>query len=266
MDYYSILGVNKNASDADLKKAYRKLAMENHPDRTGGDDTKFKKINEAYDTLKDPQRRANYDNPQPNQNAFGQNFGNYDDIFANMFGRRSTRNPNRSVKLIYRLLLSETVTGKREVVNYNLPSGKNKVVDLTIPKGIVHNQTVRYSGLGDRSYKEFPPGDLEITFKVKNDTPFVVDGYNLGLTLPISVFDLILGTEREIKTITGRTLKLKIKQNTSPNSILSISGEGLHQFNSDRRGTLYIDFKTKMPNLNADQLQSLEKINNDLSK
>lgn len=265
MDYYSILGVNKNASDADLKKAYRKLAMENHPDRTGGDDTKFKQINEAYDTLKDPQKRQQYDNPQPQQSAFRQNYGNYEDIFSAMFSRRPTRNPNRSVKLVYRMLLSETVTGKREVVNYNLPSGKNKVVDLTIPKGIVHNQTVRYSGLGDHSYKEFPPGDLEINFKVKNDTPFVIDGYNLGLTIPISIYDLILGTDKEIKTITGRSLKLKIKQNTSPNSVLSIRGEGLYQFNNEQRGTLYIDFKTQMPNLNTEQLSSIEKIKNNLS-
>jgi len=266
MDYYSILGVNKNASDADLKKAYRKLAMENHPDRTGGDDTKFKQINEAYDTLKDPQRRADYDNPQPNPNAFNQNFGNYDDIFANMFGRRPNRTPNKSIRLIYQLKLTETVTGKREVISYNLPNGSQKTVDLTIPKGIVNNQTVRYSGLGDNTHKQYPAGDLEIQFRVINDTPFVLDGYNLGLTVPVNVYDLIAGTEKEIKTISGRLLKLKIKPNTSPNSILSISDEGLYHFNKNKRGKLYIDFKTTMPELNQVQKEMIEKLREELSK
>ena len=85
MNYYSVLGIPKTATDQDIKAAYRKLAKEHHPDRTGGDDTRFKQINEAYDTLKDPDKRSLYDNPQP-QNNFRYNSQNVNDIFSSFFG------------------------------------------------------------------------------------------------------------------------------------------------------------------------------------
>ena len=96
MNYYSVLGVPKNASDKDIKTAFRRLAKEHHPDRTGGDDTRFKQINEAYDTLKDPDKRSMYDNPQ-RQNSYNFNSQNVNDIFSSFFGnmqQRQRRNAN----------------------------------------------------------------------------------------------------------------------------------------------------------------------------
>src|SRR5210317_116916 len=96
MDYYSILGVSKNASDKELKSAYKKLSMQHHPDRTGGDDSKFKEINEAYSTLKDPQKRQEYDNPQPQgfgPNGFG-GMGGFEDLFS-QFGFRHPQQRQR---------------------------------------------------------------------------------------------------------------------------------------------------------------------------
>ena len=94
MDYYSVLGIPKTASSDQIKQAYRKLAKANHPDRTGGDDTKFKQINEAYDTLKDPNKKAAYDNPQPRFNTRSMN-GGMEDIFSQMFTQRMYRQPPR---------------------------------------------------------------------------------------------------------------------------------------------------------------------------
>ena len=97
MDYYSILGVSKNASDKELKSAYKKLSMQHHPDRTGGSDEKFKQVNEAYSTLKDPQKRQQYDNPPQQQYSQGfgpngfQGMGGFEDIFGNMFGAGQQR-------------------------------------------------------------------------------------------------------------------------------------------------------------------------------
>lgn len=266
MDYYSILGVTKDSSAVDIKKAYRKLAMENHPDRTGGDDTKFKQINEAYDTLKDPDKKSAYDNPQQ-QSQFNQNFGNYNDIFHNMFGfQRQRRSPNQSIRVGHTLNLSDTIYGKKEFINYTLPSGRSKIIEITIPKGIVNGQIVRYSGLGEDTYKEFPPGNLEIQFRVKNNTQFIINDYDLQYTMPIDYFDLIIGKEQIIRTITGRKINLKIKQGTNPNSTLSVSGEGLYHFNSERRGNLYINFKTIMPNLDKPQLEIIEQLQKELNK
>jgi len=268
MDYYSILGVQKDASDKDLKTAYKKASMQHHPDR-GGDENKFKEINEAYSTLKDPQKRGMYDHQQ---NGGGQGFNfntqNMEDIFGAMFGQRrqQQRNPNRTIRVQYAINLSDTVTGIKDTIHYKLPTGENKSVNLTIPKGIVANQTVSYTGLGEHRHTQYPPGNLELLFRVKNDSKFIVSGIDLGLTIPVSVYDLITGTEKIIKTITGRKLNVKIKPNTSPNSILSIDNEGLSQFNINRRGKLYIDFKTYMPKLTDDQTLAIQKISNELNK
>ena len=100
MNYYSVLGIPKTATDQDIKAAYRKLAKEHHPDRTGGDDTRFKQINEAYDTLKDPEKRALYNNPRPQFDQRAYNTQNMNDIFNSFFGGMQQRrgNGNSAVK------------------------------------------------------------------------------------------------------------------------------------------------------------------------
>ena len=271
MDYYSTLGVSKNASDKELKQAYKKASMQHHPDR-GGDENKFKEINEAYSTLKDPQKRGMYDHQQ---NGGGQGFNfntqNMEDIFGAMFGQRqqqqrSNRSPNKSVRVHHTLNLIDTIEGKQEVVNYTLPNGRSKIINVTIPKGVINGQIVRYSGLGEDTYSQYPPGNLEIQFRVINNTQFVIKDYDLIYNMPLDYFDLLLGKDQMIRTISGRKINLKIKAGTNPSSTLSINNEGLYHFNSERRGNLYITFKVSMPELTSRQLEIIDKIKLDLNK
>ena len=177
MDYYSTLGVSKNASPEELKKAYKKLSMQHHPDRTGGDDSRFKQINEAYSTLKDPQKRNEYDNPQPqysqgfgpggfqgvNPGAFQDIFSQFGVNFGNMQGRQVR---NKDVKITYTIEFTELFTGKAVNIQYNLPSGRKGNLDAAIPPGVKGGDIVRFAGYGDDSIPHLERGDLLVHVSV----------------------------------------------------------------------------------------------------
>ena len=200
MDYYSTLGVPKTASDKELKSAYKKLSMQHHPDRTGGDDSKFKEINEAYSTLKDPQKRQAYDNPQPQ--GFAQGFGangfegmntNFEDLFSNfgfnMQGRQQQRNPD--ITIAARITLEEAYTGKQMIASYRLRTGKEEVVEIKIPAGAHSGNTIRYQGFGEGGMAG-PRGNLNVRIEVVPHSFFAVDGVNLHCKTNTNVFDFII--------------------------------------------------------------------------
>lgn len=268
MDYYSILGVAKTASPDEIKTAYRKLAKEHHPDRTGGDDSQFKKINEAYDTLKDTARRQQYDNPQ--QQFRSQDFNGqhpFEDIFNQMFGQRMRQTSrNRDIQVQCDITLKEVVTGGTRIIQYRLPSGTEQTVEVEIPLGIKTGQRTSYRNLGDDSISNAPKGNLHVIFNVINNTSFEVNGNDIYYTVVINIFELLLGKEIIIETISGKNLKLHIKPKTNPQSILSIPHEGLPIVNTTRRGNLYIKFKTVIPDFDETHASQLSKIYADLSR
>ena len=145
MDYYELLGVPRNATESDLKKAYKKQSMQHHPDRNGGSDSKFKQINEAYSALKDPQKRQMYDqygtaDPQQaqaqQQSHFSQQFGGarFEDIFGQMFGQQQTRRQmhNQDITIAADIDFEDIVNGKDVIATYRLPSGREEIVDVKI--------------------------------------------------------------------------------------------------------------------------------------
>src|SRR6056300_1413358 len=155
MDYYDILGVSRTATDQELRKAYKTKSMKHHPDR-GGSEDEFKKINEAYTTLKDPQKRQQYDNPNQFQfNASGFNFNNEDipdnvaDLFASMFGRpggmHKPRTRGADILLQMPMTLEEIASGINKKISVNI-AGKDEVLNITIPMGMQNGQQVRYKG------------------------------------------------------------------------------------------------------------------------
>lgn len=268
MDYYSVLGVSKTASHDEIRKAYKKQSMQHHPDR-GGDEEQFKRVNEAYQTLKDPQKRAEYDNPQPNFNS--NNFGGYnpfEDMFYQFgFGgapRRQQR--NQDVTIAYVIDFKEMFTGVAINLQYKLPSGQTQTLDAAIPPGVKHNDNVRYAGLGDNSIPQFPPGNLIVRIKVRSDKKWRRDGDHIYSTEYVDIFDLITGTHIEINTPTNRHFSLTIPTGTKPGTTFSISGHGVPNVNNKRPGNVYVKIEAIMPkNLNSKTLEKIREIKNGIN-
>ncbi len=275
MDYYATLGLKRGASEEEIKKAYRQMAMKHHPDR-GGDEKKFKEISQAYEALSDPEKRRIVDmggdpNAQPGMGGFNQgpfefHFGTGDlnDLFGNFgfggFGRRPMRK-NKSVNISINIDLEDVLQGKEVNAEINLPSGKNKLINIVIPPGIENGQQIRYEGMGDNSIPDMRPGDLIVNIFVQKHHTFERDGTSLIYEKEISVWDAILGTELEIKTIDKKTLNISIPKGMQPDTVLSCRGEGLPNVRTRQRGNLLIKIKVKVPkNLNTEQEQLIKQI------
>ena len=167
-NFYDILGVNRQASDKELKQAYKKASMQHHPDRGGNEDT-FKKINEAYSTLKDPSKRQMYDqygtaDPQQtgpqgfNFNANDFNGANpfagtpFDGMFANGFQQQRRQQRNQDMRIAANVTLKDIVVGKSLIANLQLGSGRVETINIDIPPGAKDGDSIQYEGLGDDRY------------------------------------------------------------------------------------------------------------------
>ena len=272
MDYYNTLGVKRGASDDDIKKAYRKMAMKYHPDR-GGDEKKFKEVEEAYRTLSDPQKRQIFDmggDPNRQQGGFRQgdspfefhfNTGNMDDIFESFgFGRRQARR-NKSLSINVQIDLEDVLRGKTINAEVGISGGKKNVINIEIPPGIHDGQQIRYNGMGDNSLSGIPPGDLIVNVRIKKHRIFKREGDNLVLDKPVLVWDALLGTKVEIDTLDGKKLHLSIPAGTQPDTILSCRGEGVPNIRNKVRGNLFVKVKVTVPkNLTDHQKLTLQQI------
>jgi curved DNA-binding protein len=229
MDHYSTLGVSRDASQEEIKKAYRKLAMTHHPDK-GGDPTEFQKLNDAYEVLSNPDKRVQYDNPSARPgNPFGggfkfdQNHFDISDIFSQIFGGRQGFGGGINQKQIYRtqvaVSLLDAYTGKEHTFQISTPTGV-KVINVKVPLGINNGDQVRYENVLDN-------GTLIIGFHILPDLRFDRNGDDLYCNLPISVLDLIIGTKVKFNTISGKTIEVTIPPNTQPSDQIRISGHGM---------------------------------------
>jgi len=261
MDYYSILGVPKNASEQDIRKAYKKQSMQHHPDR-GGDEEQFKKVNEAYSTLKDPQKRQQYDNPQPQGfRGFNGPFNGtgFEDVFSNFgFGRQSVR--NRDINIGCNLELKDVYTGKQIVVAYRLNNGKEQTVDLNIPIGVRQGDRIRFAQMGQHDIPQVPPGDLFVQINIMNTPEFEVHGLDLLMTRRVSVLKLITGTTIEIKTPNDSFLELKISKGTQPGTTLRLTGRGLPN-RAGGQGSILVKVIGQTPSgLDQEDIEKIEQI------
>ena len=277
MDYYSTLGVQRNASPDEIKSAYRKMAMKHHPDR-GGDEATFKKISEAYDVLSDPQKKQVVDmggdpNGQPrpgggfNQGPFEFHFntGNMNDIFGNFgFGGPRQMQRNKTINIGVDVTLEEVLTGKTLDAEISMPGGKTKLININIPPGINEGQQIRYSGMGDNSISHLPPGDLIVNIRIINHTEFRREGDSLVVEKQISVWDAILGCKVEILTLNGKNLEISIPAGTQSDTVLSCRNEGLPNMRSQARGNLLIKIRVTIPrNISTQQRSAIEQLKNE---
>lgn len=277
IDYYKILGIEKNASAGDIKKAYRKLARKYHPDLNPSDkeaERKFKEINEANEVLSNPENRKKYDEHgkdwqhaeeferakqqqrqyqgSPQQNPFGDfGGGDYSDFFESMFGGRSSRTRpsgggvkfrGQDLNATLNLSLKDVYETHKRTLTIN---GKN--IRLSIPAGIKNGQVIKIKGHGGEGVNGGPKGDLNISFTIENNTNFKLDGDNLHTTVDLDLYKAILGGEITVDTFDGKA-KLKILPETQNGTKVKLKGKGFPVYKKEGEfGDLYIAYHIKMP-------------------
>ena len=269
MDYYNTLGISKSASEADIKAAYRKMAMKHHPDR-GGDEKKFKEVTEAYETLSDPQKKQMFDmgvDPNAQHTSYRQgspfefhfNTGNFEDVFSNFgFGGRPVRK-NKTLNVNIEVTLEDILKGRVIDAEIGIPNGNKRLVNIEVPPGIENGQQIRYRGMGEHTLKDVPPGDLIVNILIKPHSVFQRQGDMLMIKKFISPWDAILGSEITIETIDKKTLTIGIPAGTQPDTVLSCRGEGLPNMRTRVRGNLLIKVQIEIPkNLNSEQKDAVE--------
>lgn len=261
MDYYSILGVGRNASPEEIKKAYKKKVMKHHPDR-GGDADQFRKISEAYETLSDPAKKSAYDNPQARfDTSHMQGNPNFEDMFSSMFQQpnmRPRRPVNDDITVVAKLDLTDVMQGKNLIISYRLSNGAPATVEVTIPPGVDDGSTIRYRELGDNRDPRFPRGDLHVRLKTIRHPNWTREGNNLRITQKVNVFDLILGTVVFIKTPDNKNVRVNIPTGTKNNTTFSIPGYGIPDLNTRKKGNVYVTIEAIVPSITDKEL--LEKI------
>lgn len=253
-DYYATLGVPRTATADEIKKAFRRLASQHHPDK-GGDTQKFQAIQEAYATLGDEQKRAEYNNPRPQFSGFPGFHGtpggvNINDIFGQMFGQQFAQqhqHPRRShVRMTLWISLLDVATGGKRTVSLGTHAGVS-AVEIEIPLGINDGDNVQYEGIG-------PGGsDLVVQFKVTPDQKWQRDGLNLTQEIRIDVWNLILGGELTIDTLTGKTLSTRVPARTQPGTVLRLKSQGL-QDRAGHTGDIFVRVQTFLPDQIAPEI------------
>jgi DnaJ-class molecular chaperone len=261
-DYYKILGVEKNASQDEIKKAFRKLAHQYHPDKKGGDDAKFKEASEAYSILGDEAKRKQYDQFGSNFSNMGgagaggfnggQGFGGFDfsgfqggfngqdtefdlgDIFNQFFGGGGRRvKKGRNVRVDADITFKESIFGTDKEVR----TGDGGKITIKIPPGIDNGSTLRVGGRGEQ-IEGGQPGDLHVVIFVTPDPRFVKQGMNIVTEAKIPLSLSLLGGEKLIPTLDG-DLTLKIPERVANGEVLRVKGKGVPD-ERGRRGDLYV--------------------------
>jgi curved DNA-binding protein len=268
-DHYTILGVSKTATPEEIKSAYRKLASKHHPDK-GGDTATFQKIQTAYDTLGNTEKRAAYDAPQQNfrgarpatPEEFEEMFRHFG--FGDVFGRGAKFSRNQTISLQTAITLEDAYSGKELVANIQLPSGHEQVVNVKIPAGIMDGTTLRLSQLGDDSIKEAPRGDVHLVVRIQPHPTFQRINDDLIIEHALSPFDAILGTDVTVSGITGAKLNVTVPPGTQHGTILGLRGQGMPDIRDPTKlGRLLLKINIVVPtNLTDEQKDLVRQLKN----
>jgi molecular chaperone DnaJ len=250
-DYYAILGVDKKADGATIKKKYRQLARELHPDKTKGDkklEDRFKEVSEAYDILSDDKKRAEYDQAREmfKSGAFRQGanqfsgdfsdlFNGGGDIFSQIFGGR--RGPRRGADVQASITISfrDSIFGKEVDIKPNLT--------VRIPAGINDGGKVRVKGRGEPG--EAGPGDLNVIVNVVPHPVFSRKGENIHLTVPVTFTEAALGADIPVPTLEGDEVKLRIAPGTANGKTFRVKGRGVKK--GVNAGDLMVSIEVQVP-------------------
>ena len=264
-NYYDVLGVNKTASQDDIKKAYRNLSKKYHPDRNGGDDSKFKEINEAYDTLGDETKRRQYDNHNPFSgfNGFGENRGG----FSWSWNQHNNIRPTpQNIESHIEISLTEAYYGCKKSVRIG-----TKTINIDIPKGVTTGKTIVYSGQGGKGYDPLTGqekyGDLYVKVSViSTDKMYLNNDGTLEVMVAIDWIDAILGCEMELDVF-DRVVNIRVPKYTQNGGYVLSGGKGFPKYKSNDYTNLKVNFIVKMPkSLSPSQIEMLEKIKEEIKR
>lgn len=273
MDFYQILGVQESASQDDIKKAYRKLAAQHHPDK-GGDTAKFQTISQAYEILSDPQKRAEYDYSKSGMDGTRFRFTSGDfDPFNQMFGgqnpfehffRRNAeqqiRKKNRDLNIRIKIGFKQSYTGTDIEASYQMPSGKKETVIIKVPEGIQSGQVIRYKGMGDDSISTLPRGDLNVTVMVESSQEYERRGDDLIAYLTINPLEAMFGCKKIINNLDNNAIKITVSPGTQHGTEYMTPNLGFKNLHG-ARGNLIVLVLIKIPKItNLDLKEKIEKI------
>jgi curved DNA-binding protein len=266
MDYYEILGVSEQATPEEIKKSYRKLAAQHHPDK-GGDTAKFQDISRAYETLSDPAKRQEYDLQKSgmgnqfrfNSGANGFEFGDMNDLFSFAFGQgfrnqRRQQPKNRDITIRVTISFKQSYTGAHLEARYKTPTGKEQTVIVDVPSGVESGQTIRYQGLGDDTIPNIPRGNLNVQVIVDQDYNYERRGCDLYKKLNISVLDAMIGCEKEVTLVDDSVMKIKIRPGVHDGVEYSVTGKGFKDIRSGRLGNFYVVIKIDVPTVTDENI------------
>src|SRR5210317_888840 len=285
-NYYDVLGVNEQSTSAEITKAFKDLAKKHHPDR-GGDKDKFQEINEAHDTLKNSQKRHDYDtmrkfgssrqgggeHPFFNEDIFGDFFSGFGadngGFRFNFTGRdgderifRNVRNQprgNRNVQVRMAISIKEAMMNNEKTISYKLPSGREEFATVKIPAGVQHGVTFKFSGMGDDSIRNMPRGDLMVVMSVLDSDGFTRKGNDLFTDKTIDCFQAVRGHEFNLKTLEDKIIKVKVPSGTQPGTLLAVKGQGMPVHKTiGIRGNLYVKIHVLIPQLSAADLKKIK--------
>ena len=277
-NYYDILGVSEDASNDQIKKAFKSIAKKEHPDR-GGDEVKFKEANEAYDTLKDTKKRHEYDTVRKYGQSMDGQGGNFhftsddffgDNIFEHFFSGfggpdvrtrtfRSRQRANKSINVRMAISIREAMNNSEKTISYKLPSGKEEFATVNIPAGIQHGVTFKYKGMGDNSLKGIPRGDLMVQMSVLDSDGYTRQGNDLYTDKTIDCFQAIRGCEIQLKTLSDSIIKVQVPAGTQPGTLISCKGQGMPVHKTlNIRGNLYVKINIIIPELSKEDLKKIK--------
>jgi molecular chaperone DnaJ len=295
-DFYAVLGVKKDVSDAELKKTYRKLARQFHPDSNPGDakaEARFKEISEAYSVLSDSEMRREYDqvramgsgarftpggaNGAGFEDVFGGMFGNrggrtqysaggFEDLLGGMFGGggfgtpsggfRGTGGPTKGADIVAKTTLDFLTAIRGDTVTLTMQNGRETKVK--IPEGVADGQKIRLKGRGQPSPDGGAAGDLVLTVAVRKHPVFEREGLNLRVDVPVTFVEAALGATIEGPTLEGGTVKLRVSAGTPSGRVLRVKGRGVTT--SKGTGDLLAEVVIAVPNHVPDKAkEALEK-------
>ncbi len=296
IDYYQVLGVAKTATENDIKKAYRKLAREYHPDLNPDNESakkKFQQINEANEVLSDPEKRKKYDEygehwehaeeyekarqqQHSRGGTFGSDFGGgfggfeysfsgdeggFSDFFESLFGNRGRQTGSRSNMFRGQDYKAELHLNLRDaaVTHKQTLTVNGKNIRITVPAGVADGQVIKIPNQGGSGANGGPSGDLYITFVINADSTFKREGDNLYATIPLDLYTAVLGGKTTIDTLDGK-VKMNVKEGTQNGTKVRLKGKGFPVYkNEGKYGDLIITYSIQIPTHLTDEQKELFK-------